>query len=60
MPYTMEEFVRETLEELIRKQPLEKRLEGLTPEERVKGLTPETLEALARELRAKEPSSKPG
>ncbi len=49
MPYTMEDLVRETIDELVkthpdeiaRKLPPEKRLEGLTPEKRLEGLTPE-------------------
>ncbi len=56
------------MEELRKRLPPEERLKGLSPEERLKGLSaeelvkalpPETLEALARQLKANGPSSKP-
>jgi hypothetical protein len=76
MPYTMEDLVRETLDELVeinpdevlKRLPVEKRLEGLSPEERLEGLSAEelikgipleTLEALLRELKAKGSTSEP-
>ena len=39
--------------------PPEERLKGLSAEEVVRGLSPETLEALARQLKANGHSSKP-
>ena len=37
MPQTMEEFVRETIDEILSKLPPEKRLEGLSAEQRLVG-----------------------
>ncbi len=39
----LEEFVRNSIDELLKKLPPEKRLEGLSTEERLKGLSPEEL-----------------
>lgn len=41
MSTQLEEFVRQTLDEIVNSLPIEKRLEGLTPEQRLQGLTPE-------------------
>jgi hypothetical protein len=41
MSNALEEFARETIEELLKELPVEKRLEGLTPEQRVQGLSAE-------------------
>jgi hypothetical protein len=41
MPDQLEEFARQTIDELLRKLPAEERLKGLSPEERLKGLSPE-------------------
>jgi hypothetical protein len=55
MPNALEEFARETIDELLKELPIEKRLEGvpvekllerLTPEQRVQGLSAEELEKL--------------
>jgi hypothetical protein len=46
-------------EELRERLPVEERLKGLSAEEVVRGLPPETLEALARQLKANGSSSKP-
>jgi hypothetical protein len=68
MPDKLKEFVRQTIDEILEKLPPEERLKGLSAEERLKGLSaeevvrglpPETLEALARQLKAKDPSAKP-
>jgi hypothetical protein len=68
MPDKLKEFVRQTIDELLASLPAEERLKGLSPEERLQGLSakevvralpPETLEALARELKANGPPSKP-
>ena len=68
MPETLEEFVRQSIDKLLESLPVEERLKGLPAEERLKGLTaeevvralpPEVLEALARQLKANGPSSKP-
>jgi hypothetical protein len=47
MSTAIEEFARETIDELLKKLPVEKRLEGLTPEQRVQGLSAAELRALA-------------
>src|ERR1700722_4896549 len=59
MPTPLEEFARETIDQLLRELPadqilkavpIEKRLEGLTPEQRVQGLSPEQrVQGLSRE-----------
>jgi hypothetical protein len=46
-------------EELRKRLSVDDRLQGLSAEEVIRGLPPETLEALARQLRANGPSSKP-
>jgi hypothetical protein len=64
----LKEFVRQTLAEVLARATPEERLAGLTAEERLKGLSaeeviralpPETLEALARQLKANGSSLKP-
>jgi hypothetical protein len=59
MPDMLEEFARDAIEQLLKKLPVEKRLEGLTPEqllqrlsleERVQGLSAETLQQLLEKL----------
>jgi hypothetical protein len=51
MPYTIDDFMQEYLEEKIHLLPPEKRLEGISLEERLKGLTPEEiLKGLPKEL----------
>ena len=66
MPDQLKEFVRETIDELLKTLPAEELRKRLSPEERVKGLTedellkalpPEVLEALARKLKANGSSS---
>ena len=61
MPDKLKEYVRESIDRILASLPPEERLKGLSVEERVKGLTaeelarglpPETLEALARRLKA--------
>lgn len=63
MATKLEEFVRQSIDELLKKLPAEKRLEGLSPEERLGGLSPEqlrtALEAVQRRLQINGPSSKP-
>ncbi|HEV3261910.1 MAG TPA: hypothetical protein VG013_33980 [Gemmataceae bacterium] len=68
MPDKLKEYVRESLDKIVASLPPEERLKGLTPEERLAGLTAEevvralpteTLEALARQLKASGPSSEP-
>jgi hypothetical protein len=54
MPDALEEFARETIDQLLKKLPPEKRLAGLTPEDRLKGLTQEEKEAMLRILTAKQ------
>lgn len=72
MSEELKEFVRQSIDNLLRELPPEKRLEGLPAEERVKGLSPEerlagltpeelraALEAVQRRLQANGPSAKP-
>lgn len=59
MPDKLKEFVRQSLNKLLESLPVEERLKGLSAEEVIRGLPPETLEALARLLKANGPSSKP-
>jgi hypothetical protein len=58
MPDKLKEFVRQSIDELLASLPVEERLKGLSAEEVVRGLPPETLEALARQLKANGPSPK--
>jgi hypothetical protein len=59
MPYTMEDLIRETIDELVqthpdeilKRFPVEKRLEGLSIEERLEGIPPEMLEAVLQKLK---------
>lgn len=53
MPDMLEEFTRETIDQLLKELPAEKRLEGLSPEQLLAALPPQTREALARLLKAK-------
>jgi hypothetical protein len=41
MPDKLQEFVRQSIDQLLRSLPPEERLKGLPPEERLKGLPPE-------------------
>jgi len=43
MPYTMEDFKREYLEERIQEATVEQRLKGLSPDQRLEGLSPEQI-----------------
>jgi hypothetical protein len=67
MPDKLKEFVRESIDELLASLPaeelrkrlsVEERLKGLSAEEMIRALPPETLEALARQLKANGQSSK--
>ena len=68
MPDKLKEYVRESLDKLLASLPAEERLKGLAAEERLQGLSaeevaralpPETLQALARLLRANGHSAEP-
>ena len=68
MPDKLQQFVRESIDELLKSLPPEERLKGLPPEERLKGLSaedilralpPDTREALARHLKANGNPDKP-
>jgi hypothetical protein len=66
MANKLDEFVRETIDELLKELPPKKRLEGLSPEQRLEGLSPEELEELRvavaaaqRRLQSNGPSAKP-
>jgi hypothetical protein len=71
MSSAFEEFARETIDELLKKLPAEKRiellkglspqqrLEGLTPEQRVQGLSAEELLELAKRLKGNGAAEKP-
>jgi hypothetical protein len=67
MPDKLKEFVRQSIDELLTSLPaeelrkrlsVEERLKGLSAEEMIRALPPETLEALARQLKANGQSSK--
>jgi hypothetical protein len=69
MPDKLKEFVRQSIDELLKSLPAEERLKGLPPEERLKGLSaeelvralpPEIVEALARRCKANGSSSSRG
>jgi hypothetical protein len=68
MPDKLQEFVRQSIDELLNSLPVKERLKGLSPQERLEGLSaeevfkalpPETLEALVRQLKTNGPSPKP-
>jgi hypothetical protein len=68
MPEKLKDFVRQSIDELLRslpaeelrkRLPVEERLRGLSAEELARALPPEILEALARHLKANGSSSKP-
>ncbi len=63
----LQEFVRESIDQLLKNLPPEELRKRLSPEERLKGLSaddvvkalpPETLEELARRLKANGPAPK--
>ncbi len=61
MPDKLQQFVRESIDELLKSLPPEERLKGLPPEERLKGLPPEErLKGLSAEdiLRALPPDTR--
>jgi hypothetical protein len=51
MPDVLEQFAKETIEELLREMPVEQRLEGLSADEVWAALSPETRAALAQRLK---------
>src|SRR5260370_9089644 len=55
----LQEFVRETIKDMLARLPVAERLKGLSAEEIIRGLPPETLEALPRQLKANGHPSKP-
>jgi hypothetical protein len=64
----LQEFVRQTIDQLLDSLPheelrkrlsLEERLEGLTAEDLIRTLSPETLEALKRQLKTNGEPPKP-
>jgi hypothetical protein len=68
MPGLPKEFVQKVIEEILRETPPEERVKGLSPEQRMKGLspdellaalTPEMREALERQWKKNNSSSKP-
>ena len=63
MAEQLKEFVRQSIDELLRSLPAKERLKGLSPEERLEGLSPEelraALEAVQRRLQGNGPSAKP-
>jgi hypothetical protein len=67
MPDKLKEFVRQSIDELLKSLPAEELRKRLSPEERVEGLSadelvralpPETLKALARRIKTNGSSSK--
>jgi hypothetical protein len=59
MPDELREFVRETLDEMVKKVPLEERLKGVSADEVLRALSPEVREALVRQLKVNGSSSDP-
>ena len=59
MPDKLKEYVRESLDKLLASLPPEERLKGLSAEEVARALPPETLQALARLLKANGHSAAP-
>ena len=64
----LKEFVRQTMDEMLTKLPLEERFKGLSPDERpaglsaqevVAGLSPEARKAVAQQLKANGSSPQP-
>jgi hypothetical protein len=60
MPDKLKEYVRESMAEIVKTVPLEERVKGVSAEELVRALPPETLQALARLLKANGHSAEPG
>lgn len=60
MPDKLKEYVRESLDKLLASLPAEERLKGLSAEEVARALAPETLQALARLLKANGHSAESG
>jgi hypothetical protein len=52
MPDKLKEFVRQSIDELLKSLPPEERLKGLSADEVARALPPETLEELARRFKA--------
>lgn len=52
MPDMLEEFARETIEELLREMPVERRLKGLSVDQLLAGMSPDTRAALIERLQA--------
>jgi hypothetical protein len=55
----LKEFVRETIDEMLKDLPPEERLKGLSAQDVVRALPPETLEELKRIIKANGPSPNP-
>ena len=60
MPDKLKEYVRESMAEILKTLPPEERLKGLSAEEVVRALPPDTLQALARLLKANGHSAESG
>jgi hypothetical protein len=56
----LEEFARETIDRFLKKLPIKKRLEGLSPEQLLEGLSLEQRNALLQILKNQDDLSKPG
>jgi hypothetical protein len=59
MPDALQEFARETINELLKKLPPEERLKGLSVDELLAALSPETREELAQRIRESGPGPRP-
>ena len=51
MPDMLEQFAKETIEQLLKKLPAEERLKGLSADDLLRALSPETRAALAQRLK---------
>jgi hypothetical protein len=59
MSEKLKEYVRQSIDELLKSLTTEERLKGLSADELIRALPPETLEALTRQLKGNNSSPKP-
>jgi hypothetical protein len=59
MPDALEQFAEETIEELLKNMPVERRIKGLSVDDLVAALSPEKRAALAQRLKDSETPATP-
>jgi hypothetical protein len=68
MPDALQQFAKETIDELLTELPPKERMKGLSPKERLEGMSPDELlaalspaerEALAKRLKEESPNPPP-